>query len=175
MTEIKLIITPKTKLFDLLESYPQLEKIITELVPALIKLKNPVLRQTIGKVSTIQQVAVMGNIGVDKLINLLRKEVGQDSFESVSLQNNQVEMATPAWFDRKNIGTAFDVRPMLAAGEHPVHQVMSDLNQLPEGKIYQITASFLPLPLIEKAKSVGFMDFVEKVYENEFNVYFFKK
>ena len=63
---------------------------------------------------------------------------------------------------------------MLEAGEHPVHQVMSDLNQLPTGKIYKMTASFIPVPLIDKASSLGCKHWVENISENEFNIYFMR-
>ena len=172
MTENLLIITPKSKVFDLLEAYPQLEGIITGLVPALEKLKNPQLRMTVGKVSSLQQIAVMANISVDNLINMLRKEVGQSFVEEI--QQPQFQKSVPDWFDKQKISTTLDVRPMLEAGEHPVHQVISELNQLPDGEIYKLVASFLPVPLIEKAISLDYTHYYEVVSENEFNIYFIK-
>lgn len=41
----KLIITPKTKIYDLLESYPHLEAVLIATAPQFKKLKNPVLRK----------------------------------------------------------------------------------------------------------------------------------
>jgi len=45
---------------------------------------------------------------------------------------------------------------MLAAGEHPINQVIADLNHLETGKIYELKAPFLTAPLIDKATSLGF-------------------
>jgi hypothetical protein len=67
-----------------------------------------------------------------------------------------------------------DAREMLAAGEHPVNQVMADLKQLPARKIYKLEAPFLPAPLIDKATSMEIEHWVNEISEAEFEVYFYK-
>jgi hypothetical protein len=74
MTEI--IITPKTKVAELIDAYPQLEQVLISYVPAFEKLRNPVLRRTVARITTLQQAAVIGGANVEDLINHLRKEVG---------------------------------------------------------------------------------------------------
>ena len=63
---------------QLIETWPQLEDVLIDYVPAFSKLKNPVLRKTVAKIATLQQAATIGNVKVEDLINRLRKEVGQD-------------------------------------------------------------------------------------------------
>ena len=46
-----LIISPKTKVLQLIETYPQLEDVLIEYAPAFKKLKNPVLRKTVAKIA----------------------------------------------------------------------------------------------------------------------------
>ena len=174
MSENNLIITPKTKVFDLLETYPQLEEKLIGLAPAFQRLKNPVLRKTIARISTLQQVAAIGNLKIDELINLLRKEVGQENFTEKNFSGPALNYLKPEWFNKEKVSTFLDVRPMLEAGEHPIHQVMADLNTLPNSEIYKMTASFVPVPLIEKASSFGCKHWVEKISENEFDIYFIK-
>ena len=41
-----LLITPKTRVGELLDTYPQLEPVLVKLAPAFAKLKNPVLSRT---------------------------------------------------------------------------------------------------------------------------------
>jgi hypothetical protein len=167
------IITPKTKVMQLIETWPQLEDVLIEYVPAFSKLKNPVLRNTVAKIATLQQAAAIGNVKVEDLINRLRKEVGQDMLDEsqgMSFNKNQ-----PAWFDLAKLYKELDAREMLAAGEHPVNQVMADLKQLPPGKIYRLVAPFLPAPLIDKASSISMNHWVNQVSDNEFEVYFYKK
>lgn len=81
--ETKLIITPKTKVYDLLEAYPGLEQLLVETIPPFNKLKNPVLRNTVARITTLQQAAPIGNIKTEDLINMLRKAVGQENMADI--------------------------------------------------------------------------------------------
>jgi uncharacterized protein (DUF2249 family) len=61
---------------------------------------------------------------------------------------------------------------MLLAGEHPVNQVISDLNKLNPGEIYKLIAPFLPAPLIDKAGSLNFSHWVKQEGDELFIIYF---
>jgi len=169
--EENLIITPKTKVLQLIEAYPQLEEVLIGLVPAFSKLKNPILRKTVARITNLQQAAQVGEISVDLLINSLRKKVGQDQTELNTVADSATTEA-PSWLDVNQIYRELDARPMLAAGEHPVAQVMEDLKQMPSGSIYLLIAPFLPAPLIDKASSLGALHFVVKEAGNVYKVYF---
>jgi hypothetical protein len=173
MEDNKLIITPKTKVLQLIEAYPQLEDVLIAYVPAFKKLKNPILRKTVAKIATLQQAATIGNVQVGELINHLRREVGQELYSTE--ENTGYNTQQPIWYDEKLIANELDARDMLAAGEHPVNQVISDLNKLDDDKIYKLTAPFLPAPLIDKATSLKFDHWVKKEQEDLFLIYFFKK
>jgi hypothetical protein len=168
----KLIISPKTKVLQLLETYPALEEVLISNVPAFKKLKNPVLRKTVASIATLQQAAAVGSIKVEDLINLLRKEIGQDLFEE-SIRSG-VSVDQPAWFSEKLIVKELDAKPMLAVGEHPVAQVMEDLKGLKTNEIYTLIAPFIPAPLIDKATSLQFEHWLVKEAEDSFLVYFCK-
>jgi hypothetical protein len=167
-----LIITPKTKVLELIETYPELEDILIEIAPAFKKLKNPVLRKTVAKIATLQQAASIGGIKTEELINRLRKEVGQENITSdAGVQYNYVK---PIWFSEEKIAKRFNASEMLAAGEHPVNQVIADLNHLEDGKIYLLIAPFLTAPLIDKATSLSLKHWVDKQGDEEFFIYFSK-
>ncbi|MCD6090501.1 MAG: hypothetical protein J7J72_03285, partial [Bacteroidales bacterium] len=68
----------------------------------------------------------------------------------------------------------FDVREMLAAGEHPVNQVISDLNQMKNKAIYKLVSSFIPAPLIDKASSLQITHWVVKENDELYTIYFYK-
>lgn len=169
----KTVITPKTKISELLDSYPELEKTLLEYTPAFKKLKNPILRKTIVKITTLQQASAIANVKVEELINTLRKEVGQELISSKA--DAGYNEKKPEWFDEKKIGVNFDAREMLDAGEHPVNQVMSDLRGMKDGDIYELLAPFLPAPLIDKAASIEFDHWVVKKGDAEFVIYFCSK
>ena len=167
-----IIITPKTKVLQLIENWPQLEEVLIDYVPAFSKLKNPVLRRTVAKIATLQQAAAIGNVKVEDLINRLRKEVGQDLLGSS--EEKEYNTIRPVWFKETEIYKVTDARDILSAGEQPVNLVVADLTQLPHGKIYKLFAPFLPAPLIDKASSLSIEHWVNKISEQEFEIYFFK-
>jgi len=173
MEKNQLIIVPKTKLSQLLETYPQLEDVLIKYAPAFKKLKNPVLRKTIAKVVTVQQAASVGNVKVEELINVLRKEVGQDTIQTAV--DSGYSTNKPDWFDLKKVANSLDVREMLNAGEHPVNQVISDLNQLKDGELYELIVPFIPAPLIDKATSINMIHWIEEKGPELYHVYFKRK
>ena len=168
-----LIITPRTKVLELIQSYPQLEDIIVNYVPAFKVLKNPVLRRTVAKVATLQQAASVGNVDLAHFIHTLRKEVGQET-ESEIIAGSEYNTVKPVWYDESKVEKQLDVREMLAEGEHPVGQVVAELTSLPDGAIYKLIAPFLPAPLVDKASSLGFKHWVKQIDDEIFEIFFHK-
>ena len=168
----QLIITPRTKVLQLLQTYPELEEILVKTVPAFTQMQNPVLRNTVAWVTSLQHAASIGNVKVEDLINTLRQAVGQDQIR----EDDETHYITvkPSWFDEEGVTKGIDARSMLAAGEHPVNQVIADLSTLQIGEIYSLTTPFLPAPLIDKATSLSFKHWVDQQGEALFVVYFFK-
>ena len=174
MEEHKLYITPKTKIFDLLENFPELEKTLIEYAPHFRKLKNPVLRRTITKITTLSQAAAIAGINVEELVNALRKKAGQDSVEGIQDKESIYNVDVPEWFAEDRVKKDIDIRDMLHAGEQPVHEVLAQLKQLKKNEILQIIAPFLPAPLIDKSLSLGYKHYVIAKAPEEFHVYFSK-
>lgn len=170
--EEKLVITPKSKVLQVIETYPHLEEVLISHVPAFKKLKNPVLRKTVAKIATLQQAASIGKIKVEDLINLLRKEVGQDLYSGG--EESSYNTSKPEWFNESKIVTEFNAITMLDSGEQPVNQVMADLNSLEKGKIYKLIAPFVTAPLIDKATGIGLEHYVVREKDDLFFIYFYK-
>lgn len=170
--ETKLIISPKTKVFELLEAYPELEQLLIDAIPTFSKLKNPVLRNTVARITTLQQAAPIGGMKTEELINMLRKAVGQDHL--ADLPDTGFITIQPAWFREDKIVKTLDAREMLNAGEHPVSQVLAEVKQLKEGKIYLVITPFLPAPMIEKASSLNTQHWVNQIDDELYYIYFCK-
>lgn len=160
-------------MLQLIEAYPELEEVLVSYVPEFKKLRNPVLRNTVARVATLQQAASIANVKVEDLINRLRKEVGQENLDNISPET-EYNTDMPGWFADEHIAGGLDAAVMLDAGEHPVSQVIADLNALPAGKIYELKAPFLPAPLIDKASSLGAAHWVKKVAADKYIIYFYK-
>ena len=89
------------KVSELLNEYPQLEDKLIEIAPVFVKLKNPILRKTIAKVTILKQAAVVGKVSLADMINKLRAEVGQGNTD-LAAEKNQ-EGKKPEWIDENKI------------------------------------------------------------------------
>ncbi len=169
-----LIITPKTKIHDLLEAYPELEEKLIRAAPQFKKLKNPLLRKTIARVTSLSQAAIIGGVKVEELINTLREAAGQQLQDHFTEEETNYNFEVPDWFSFDSVSNKIDISDMLNAGEQPVHEVLSALKRLKEDEILEINAPFIPAPLIDKAVGLGYDYWISEVAEDEFLVYFKK-
>ncbi len=172
MTEArKMIITPKTRVGELLDSYPELEPVLLELSPAFKKLKNPVLRKTVGKVATLQQAASIGNLSVTELVNTLRSEIGQQLFEGETSADD-INYEKPDWFDSGKVLVTFDASPLIDSGENPMQEVLAQLEKTGEGNIFMLTTPFVPAPIIELISKKGYVHFCKASGGGHYHTYF---
>lgn len=172
--ETKLIITPQTKIAELLDVYPELENVLIDLAPVFKKLQNPILRKTVARVTSVRQAAAIGKIPVDVVVNKLRGLTGQGTLENI--QNNQELSAdTPKWFSEDKIKVRFDASEMIASGGHPLTQVIQDLKDWKAGDIYELKTPFLPAPLLDKVKEKGFQVWSNEIAPGNFKNYFLKE
>ena len=169
----KITITPKTKISELLDAYPQLEELLIAQAPQFSKLRNPVLRKTIAKVTTLSQAASVGGLKVEELINVLRKEAGQTELSDSDQSRTAYVIRKPSWFSERKVVETIDVRDMLHEGEQPVHMVLSAVKRLNKKEILKIIAPFLPAPLIDKTIGLGYKHWINEISAEEFHVYFY--
>lgn len=171
--EAKLIITPKTTVAELLENYPQLEAVLIDIAPTFKKLKNPVLRRTIAGITTLQQAAFVDAVSIDVIINKLRGIIGQQEMTTMEI-GNEYSGGIPSWFEIEKVTKSFDARETIAAGGHPLGDVMGDLQSWETGKIYELITPFIPSPLLDKVKDLGFEIWTNKENDSLFRNYFYK-
>ncbi|MDF1573703.1 MAG: DUF1858 domain-containing protein [Bacteroidales bacterium] len=170
----QLIITPKTKIYDLLEAYPDLEETLIQAAPQFRKMKNPLLRRTIARVTSLSQAAIIGGVKVEELINTLRLAAGQQLQDHYGGEETNYNFETPKWFSANAVRAAIDISEMLNAGEQPVHEVLSALKKMKDGEILEIQAPFIPAPLIDKAIGLGYDYWIMEAASDQFTVYFLK-
>jgi len=164
-------ISPETKIGALLDRFPNLEKTLLEMVPEFKKLRNPILRKTIARVTSLRQASTVAKIPLAEMINRLRNEAGiQEEFMSdeatVSLSKE-----VPSWFSTTRIVQSLDARPMLEKGEQPINKVFTDCKNLEAGDIYELITPFLPAPLIDTAEKQGYLTWSKIEGEGVFKTY----
>ena len=170
----KLLITPQTRVGEFLDNYPELEELLISSSPTFEKLRNPVLRRTIGRVATFQQIAVVGNIQLETIINSLRNTAGQNQTnETMSTNNNLHEK--PEWFDTSSISETLDARELLQAGQHPLAEVIKKTSGLQADQVFELITPFAPMPLIEKVIANGLSAYIQTISASEIHTYFHKE
>lgn len=151
-------ITPNTKVYELLKEFPQLEEILLLYSPAFAALKNPVLRKTVAKVTSLQQAAKVAGVDMVEMVNKLRQEVKQPPLQNdcVEESGNDKNMSSAVVAD-KNITYRLDVRPIIGAGEHPKNIVLEEAEKLQPGQCLELITAFPPIPIIDLLHKRGFV------------------
>jgi len=168
-----LLITPKTRVGELLDTYPGLEPVLMDLAPAFKKLQNPVLRRTVGKVATLQQAAALGNVSLSEIINTLRQEVGQALFDETGIQA-EINEDEPGWFNEEQVKVRFDATPLINAGQNPMQEVLENLEKTSQEDIFLLITPFLPAPIIELISKKGYAHYCLNIDDEVFHTYFFR-
>ena len=164
-------ISPETKIGALLDKFPHLEKTLLEMAPEFKKLRNPVLRKTIARVTSLRQASAFAKIPLAEMINRLRNEAGiQEEFMSEEATES-FSKEKPFWFETSRIVQSLDARPMLDRGEQPINKVFADCKDLKAGDIYELITPFLAAPLIDTAKDKGYLTWSKKKGEGVFKTY----
>ncbi len=148
-------IEAKTKLFDVLDEYPDLEDKIMTIAPPFKNLKNPLLRKTVGKLTTIEKIAGIGNLEVTDLVNQLRREAGQPELTGEIETDLQWQEGEPLWIkgEAKQI---IDGTEMLSRGEHPLQMMNKLMTELEPNQFLLLKTNFKPIPLIDEMQKQNY-------------------
>ncbi len=148
-------VTPDSKVGELLERWPALERVLVEISPHFEALQNPVLRRTVAKVATLRQVAKVSGVPLAVLIERLRAGAGLPPV-SVAAEDDGSPPARPDWAAAGAIVRSLDARADIEAGEHPMPAVMRELAQLAPGQVFELVTPFVPAPLVDLAREKGY-------------------
>lgn len=168
-------ITPQTKVAELLDAFPQLEEKLISLSPAFKKLNNPILRNTIAKVTSLEQAASMVGIRTDDLILQLKSLLGiTDADDKTKIEARESEYlldegSLPDWYNKGVITSRFDATAALDKGDNPLRSVNNLASELENGGILEIRSPFVPVPMLEILKGKGFEVFSIKRGEDIFS------
>lgn len=147
-----MLITKSCKLLDVLEAYPSLEEQIVNIAPPFKSLKNPILRRTVASLATIEKVAQIGSMDVARLVNTLRRHVGQIELIEESDQAEHIDIPRaiedPEWISGE---PQFLVNgtELLQRGEVPLGKVNELIDQLSAGGYILLLTNFPPSPIID--------------------------
>ena len=155
-------IKANSKLFDIFNSYPNLEAKIMDLAPPFKNLQNPILRKTVGKLATVEKVARIGNMEVIDLVNLLRREVGQTEIQSSVVTETEWQEGEPEWI-KGEPRQMIDGTEMLSRGEHPLQKVNQVMRDLKKSEFIVLSTNFKPIPLIDEMEKQEYVVYTKTI------------
>ena len=148
-------ITDQTRVAALLSDYPETEELLIQMSPAFVKLRNPILRRSVARVTTLRQAAAVGKLPVDELVNELRAAVGQTP--QLVIDGDEVEYCGPRphWFDAASV-VAVLRDDELDPDVMPINPLLRAARDLGEGEIAELVTSHLPAPGIDILRRKGY-------------------
>ncbi|MBK8164896.1 MAG: DUF1858 domain-containing protein [bacterium] len=167
-------ITPQMKVGQLLDAYPELEDELIAIAPEFARLRNPVLRKTVARVTSLQQAALVGGIGLGEAVARLRAAAGSDDSAPAPQPEGCAPDAAagpvdrPEWVDRVAVVSRDDARADIDAGQHPLPRVMAAVATLKQGQAHILVTPFVPAPLLDKARGLGLHVWTEQAGAREF-------
>ncbi len=173
MIKDELEILPPTTVHELLTAYPELEERLIGIAPPFKKLQNPLLRRSIAKVATIRNIASVGNIPLDELVNTLRAEVGQTE-SNESYEDENYFSSKPDWFSIDTVAVSIVEEEVEDRDKMTVVAVLREAKNLGSGEIIELITTFLPAPGIDTMRSKGYLAWTRKGEGNTIRTYFLK-
>jgi hypothetical protein len=173
MTKVEVEIGPSTTVHELLNAYPELEDKLINIAPPFKKLRNPLLRRSVGKVATMKHISSVGGVPLDELIGKLREAVGQpESMDSYRDQDYFGEQ--PDWFSPDKISLSLDEDKMEDKDRMTLVTILEEAKNVKKGEIIELVTSFLPAPGIDVLKSKGYSVWTRKEGDGLIKSYFLK-
>lgn len=161
-------ITPELTVGAFLEAYPQLEETLIAIAPPFANLRNPLLRRTVARLTSLRQAAVVGGVPVGEMIRTLRQAAGQSAGgEEDGAREPGASTSRPEWMRDEARAAVFDARATLDAGEVPLPQILKALAALAPGQVYTVVTPFVPAPLLERIRQAGFDVWTEELAPGE--------
>ncbi len=157
----------QTKISELLEEYPLLEDTLLELSPTFAKLKNPFLRKTIAKVTSVRQAAEIAGLNPEEVVTMLRKQAGiADMTAEPENDDNSTNLQkfanAPDWFSNSNIVATYDASKTLESGDVPMAYIIQETKILLPKQVFEFTTPFVPAPILDILLNKGFIVWCRK-------------
>jgi DUF438 domain-containing protein len=145
-------LTSKTTVKELTKRYPFLIEFLPTLSPAYEKLKNPVMRRTMGAVATMDKVAGMGELELDHLLGSLAAEIQRQTGERVMEEASTPPAAGAAPPPAPTALTAEDRKAAMRGIIEEIH-AGGDIEEL-KGRFAEIISDISPGELAEVEQSL---------------------
>lgn len=182
------LISENDKIYDIVKKYPQLIDVLLNLSPRFEKLKNPVIFNTVARVTTVKKASEVGKVYLNEMLYQLNDAIGKgeeflaqkksqifqmkDNFLKEHFEKNSIQPAPkPAWLDKSETFKILDVRN---DEQDPFLKINELAQSLKPGDGFILIQKFEPIPLITFLSQHNFEHYTQKISDDEFRIYFYK-
>jgi uncharacterized protein (DUF2249 family) len=173
------MITAQTRMGTVLDTYPELVDFLAGYHPHFGKLKNRLLRKVMAPRVTVADAARMAGIAPERLLDAMRRAVGEAAPPDAPVPAEAGMHATPmppalrAFDDAHR--THLDVRDDIARGEEPFARIMAAVKTLGPRDALVLRAPFEPVPLYDVLGRRGFAHWTERVHDDDWRICFWRE
>lgn len=150
-------VSPETKLEPVLEAWPAAERVLAAASPSFRALADPLLRRTFARAATLRQVAQAAGVSVEALLRSIERAIRFPD-EPLEVPPRGDGPHRPAWAEALP-WARHDARLDVERGVHPLPEVIEELEQLPDGEVYELLTPLVPAPLLGLLARKGFEAF----------------
>ena len=177
----KRFITENDTIFDIVTSYPEIKERLLSISPKFQRLNNPVIFNTVAKITTVKKASIVAGIYLNELLYQLNEAIGLGkefleykkkeifSKKEAFLKPDSHKEAKPEWFEKVQSFEVVDVREF----EEPFFEIVKVAEKKKVGEGFCIIQNFKPLPLISYLETLGFESY-SVFKENAYSIYFYK-
>ena len=168
---------------DIVTRHPELKEVLVRISPKFANLNNPVLFNTVAKVTTVKKAASMGKIYLNEMLYELNSAIGLGkefleqkkselgkSREKFMKAGSEEKKEKPAWYDSIR---DFPVHDFRNSGE-PFFDIQEIAKKNGPGKGFIILQKFLPTPVMAWLETQGFENYPELEAGGVYRIAFYK-
>lgn len=195
---MKDIIKKTDTVYSVVTKYPELRDVLKDAGPKFKRLDNPVMFNTVARVTSLEQAAKIGGVYLRELLYRLNEVIGLgreylaaekaaigDALKSGKGMARAVEAASkhaaagkgpeadtiPGWIEKAAAFPRLDVR---FDGADPFDRVSKIAEGTKPGGGFILIQSFEPIPMVRYLAGRGFESYTYRKTADEFWIYFMK-
>ena len=170
-----MIINVDTKIAKILKEHSSALEAIISINPKFEKLRNPVLHKLMAGRTSIGMASKIGGVSIHQFYEKL-KPLGFiiESANSGVRREERPKLPAILTSTRPGLIKDLDVRPLIAADNDPLPQILEKIKSLQPGEILRLINTFEPTPLLSLLKKQGFQSYIDVVDEHTVETYFYK-
>ncbi|MGH7392321.1 MAG: DUF2249 domain-containing protein [Candidatus Rokuibacteriota bacterium] len=170
------MISPDTRIAELLDAHPQLVEALAEFHPHFARLRSRLLRKVVAPRVTVAQAARIAGVPVEALLATVRRAAGEPEpapAPGATLEPETVAEPRPAALDDLR-PVHVDVRDDIARGAEPFARIMAAAKTLGERETLVLRAPFEPIPLYDVLGRRGLGHWTERHGSGDWSVWFYR-